>query len=463
MKLLTISLFVACCVFGQKQTRPEVPLPPALNPDSSTPPASAKSFGDLHWFEVFQDDELVQLVHTALDQNFDVLIAVNNVLQAQQQVRITGSQLFPQVNAGLTVSRGLTEPTTVLPAKLGGGATTTLYEFTGSASWEVDLWGRLRGQTRAARETFLATQENRNQVVASLVYNVVAAYLNLRELDNELAIAKQTLANDQQSVDLTRIRMEGGVATMVDVRQAESLAETAAHAIPLYEQQIREQEDYINVLLGRNPGPVPRGKTIADESFIVSVPEGLPSSLLDRRPDIRMAERELLAARAEVSAARALFFPAINLTSFGGALSKALDTLFNPGTQLWSFAGSALQPVFEGGRLRANYKLSRLQQEQAALQYQKTVKEAFREVADALISVQKLKEARLQQQALTETLRDESDLSLVRYQGGVTTFLETLNAESQYFSAQSALSQAQRDELLSVVQLYKALGGGWQR
>jgi multidrug efflux system outer membrane protein len=459
-RFVGLTLIAACVAFGQK---PAVPMPTALNPEANTASSSPESLGDLRWIDVFHDEALAQLIRTALKDNFDVQLAVNNILQAEQQIKIARSPLFPTINAAFNPSRGLTSPSSLVPKVLGGGATTTTYEFIGSASWEIDLWGKVRHQTKAARETFLASQANRDLVVVSLVYNVAAAYLTLLELDKELEIARQTAAADQQSVELTRIRMDGGVSTMVDVRQAESLAQTAAHAIPLYEQQIRQQEDLINVLIGRNPGKVLRGKTIVEETMPASIPEGLPSSLLERRPDIRLAERQLAASNALVEAARALFFPSISLTGLGGTASRALDNLFSPGTQIWSVVGGLLQPIFQGGKIRANYKLSKLQQEAVVLQYRKTVQEAFREVADALVSVEKLKQARIEQQALTETLRDESELSLVRYQGGVTTFLEVLNAQGQYFSAQGALAQAQRDELLSVVQLYKVLGGGWQQ
>lgn len=440
---------------GPNYQRPAVQIPPA--PAGAT----AASFGDLKWFEVFHDEALNELIRTASSDNFDVRIAANRMLQAGQQIRIARAALLPAAAASFDPQRGINTLNVTSLGKRAAAATT--YAISGAASWEIDLWGGLRRQTEAARANYFAARDNREVVLQSLVATVAQVYFNLRELDNELAISRRTLDSDKESLQLARIREEGGVASMLDVKQAESLVETAAHSIPLIEEQIAQDEDTINYLLGRNPGKIPRGKTIVEQKLAVSVPAGLPSSLLDRRPDIRLAEQQLVAANAEVGAAKSLLFPNIALTASGGTISSQLVNLFAAGTQFWSLGGSVAQPLFEGGRLRANYQLSKLQKEELVLAYAKAVQEGFREVADALVAVDKTREARVQQEALTKTGKEQADLSRMRYQGGVTTFLEVLDSERSYFGAQQALSQAQRDEWLAVVSLYKALGGGWRQ
>jgi multidrug efflux system outer membrane protein len=452
--VFTFACLMCGCAVGPKYQRPQVQIPAPATSNS-------QSFGDLRWFEVFQDESLAELIRTASSDNFDVLIAANRMLQAQEQVRIARGQLLPQANVGFTPQRGINNLNVLI---LGDRATAaTLYTLSGGAAWEIDLWGKLRSQTRAARASFLAAKENRDVVLQSLVTALAQSYIGLRELDNELVIAKANLLTVQESFELTQIREKGGVSSLVEVRQAESLVQTAKRAIPLIEQQIVIQENTINFLLGRNPGNVPRGRTLQEQNLPSLVPEGLPSSLLERRPDIRLAEQQLIAANAQIGVAKAALFPTIGLTASGGSISNALTELFASGTQFWSLGGSLVQPIFAGGILRANYRLTKLQKEQLVLQYAKACQQGFREVADALVSVEKTREARIHQEALTKTLADQQQLSWERYRGGVTAFLEVLDTQRQYFSAQQALSQAQRDELLAVIALYKALGGGWQQ
>ncbi len=452
--VFTFACLMCGCAVGPKYQRPQVQIPaPAAS--------SSQSFGDLRWFEVFQDESLAELIRTATSDNFEVLIAANRMLQAQEQVRIARGQLLPQANVGFTPQRGINNLNVLIQGDRATAA--TIYTLSGGASWEIDLWGKLRSQTRAARANFLAAKENRDVVLQSLVTALAQSYIGLRELDNELVIAKANLLTVQESFDLTQIREKGGVSTLVEVRQAETLVQTAKRAIPLIEQQIVIQENTINFLLGRNPGNVPRGRTLQQQNFPSLVPEGLPSSLLERRPDIRLAEQQLIAANAQIGVAKAALFPTMSLTASGGSISNALKELFASGTQFWSLGGSLVQPIFAGGILRANYRLTKLQKEQLVLQYAKACQQGFREVADALVSVEKTREARIHQEALTKTLADQQQLSWARYRGGVTAFLEVLDTQRQYFSAQQSLSQAQRDELLAAIALYKALGGGWQQ
>jgi multidrug efflux system outer membrane protein len=452
--VIALAALMCGCVVGPKYQRPQVQIP-------AGPASDSKSFGDLRWFEVFEDESLAGLIRTATSDNFDVLIAANRILQANEQIWIARGQLLPQVNFGLVPQRGINSTNVLLQGPRASAATT--YTLSGGASWEIDTWGKLRSQTRAARANYLAAKENRDAVVQSIVTSLAQIYIGLRELDNELVIAKGNLETVQESLELTQIREAGGVSTMLEVRQAETLVQTAKRAIPLIEQQIVVQENTINFLLGRNPGAVPRGQTLQQQKLPSLVPAGLPSSLLERRPDIRLAEQQLIAANAQIGVAKASLFPVISLTASGGSLSTALQDLFASGTGFWSLGGSLAQPVFAGGRLRANYRLTKLEKEQLVLQYSKACQQAFREVADALIGVEKTRQARIQQESLTNTLADQRQLSAARYQGGVTAFLEVLDTQRQYFSAQQALSQAQRDELLAVIALYKALGGGWQQ
>ncbi len=450
----SLAALLCGCAVGPKYQRPQVQIPAPSTPD-------ANSFGDLRWFDVFQDETLVGLIRTATSDNFDILIAANRILQAGEEVRIARGQLVPQAQVGFTPQRGINNLNVLI---LGDRASpVTNYTLNFGATWEIDLWGKLRSQTQAARANFLAAKENRDVVMQSLVTALAQSYIGLRELDNELEIAKGNLETVQESLALTQIREEGGVSSLVEVKQADSLVQTAKRSIPVIEQQIVRQENTISFLLGRNPGKVPRGQTLQQQKFPSQVPEGLPSSLLERRPDIRLAEQQLRAANAQIGVAKAALLPAISLTGSGGAISNALENLFENGTQFWLVGGSLVQPIFAGGRLRANYRLSKLQKEQLVLQYAKACQQAFREVADALVSVEKTREARIHQEALTKTLADQQQLSWTRYRGGVTTFLEVLDTQRQYFSAQQSLSQAQRDELLAVIELYKALGGGWQQ
>lgn len=455
-RILAFSL--ACllcgCAVGPKYQRPQVQIPAATSSNSN-------SFGDLRWYEVFQDETLIELIQTATSDNFDVLIAANRILQTGEEVRIVRGQLLPQAELGFVPQRGINNVNVLIQGDRARPA--TIYTLSGGASWEIDLWGKLRSQTRAARANFLAAKENRDVVVQSLVTTLAQTYISLRELDNELEIAKGNLKTVQESLELTQIREAGGVSSLVEVKQADSLVQTAKRSIPVIEQQIVIQENTINFLLGRNPGKVPRGRTLLQQDLPSLVPEGLPSSLIERRPDIRFAEQQLIAANAQISVAKAALFPTIGLTASGGSISNALQNLFASGTQFWLVGGSLVQPIFAGGRLRANYRLSKLDKEQLVLQYAKVCQQAFREVADALVSVEKTREARMHQEALTKTLADQQQLSWARYQGGVTTFLEVLDTQRQYFSAQQSLSQAQRDELLAVIALYRALGGGWQQ
>jgi outer membrane protein, multidrug efflux system len=334
--------------------------------------------------------------------------------------------------------------------------------FLNLLNFELDIWGRLREQTKAARAELRASEADRKAVMTTVVSDVATGYFSLLELDSELDIAKRTLATREESLRLIKARQDHGLATVLEVRQAEQLVYQASQTIPDTERLIEQTENQISLLLGNNPGSIRRGRSIAEQEQLPAVPPGLPSSLLERRPDIQAAEENLTAQRALVSAARKAYFPRISLTGLLGFQSNQVSSLFTGPSGAWSFVPQITQPIFTGGRLKSNVRSAKAQQELSIVQYQATIQNAFREVSDALIGYQKVKEIRAQQEQLVTTLRDRAQLAYLRYNGGVDTLLSALDADRDLFDAELDLTQTKRDELLSLVQLYKALGGGWQ-
>jgi len=329
-------------------------------------------------------------------------------------------------------------------------------------NYELDIWGRLRKATAAARSDLLATEEARLAVITTLVSDVATAYFSLRELDFELDISRRTLASRQESLRLITLRQQRGIATMLEVRQAEELVYDATEVIPALEQSVQQTENFLSFLTGKNPSTIARGLSLTEQPFSPTVPAGLPSDLVERRPDIRAAENSLVAANLRVSVAKKAFFPRISISAFLGFESGQISNLFSGSRSVWSVLPELSQPIFTGGRLKSNVRLSQAQREFLLVDYQRTIQGAFREVSDALIAHEKVKEVRTQRALLVDTLRDRSRLSYLRYTGGVATLLEALDADRELFEAERSLAVARRDELLTVVQLYKALGGGWQ-
>jgi len=453
------------CTVGPNYQRPLVSTPASFRAPEPLPPDQAASLADLKWFEVFKDPELQNLVRDGIAQNYDLRDAVAHVEQARANLGITRSSQFPQVGASgdLDFTRLSRNGPTPLPAAFlpdqnrnWGEASLQLLSF------ELDLWGRLRRATEASRASLLSAEENRKAVVTTLVGDVATAYFNLRELDYELDISTRTLATRRESLDLTQQRETGGVATELDLRQSEQLVETAAETIPALQQQIGQTENQISLLLGRNPGPVVRGKSLTEQEFPPEVPAGLPSALLERRPDIRAAEQNLIAANAEIGVAKAAYFPRISLTALLGGQSTQLTSLFSGPSSVYNFVPQISQPIFTAGKLKSNVRLAEAQRSSALVQYEKAISTAFSEVSNALIAHQRVRESRIHQEALTAALEDRKRLSYMRYEGGVDTQLNALDADRDLFQAQLTLAQLKRDEILSVVQLYKALGGGWQ-
>jgi outer membrane protein, multidrug efflux system len=457
---------VACSV-GPNYKRPAVAVPASfrdvaaaeapVSPDSNSSGSNVAALGDEKWWDVFQDKELQELIRTSLKNNYDVRIAATRVLQAQAQLRITRADQLPTLDAGGNITSTRNPQIGPIP-----GYQLTQGQLSASAAWNLDFWGRYRRATEAARATLLANEWAQKEVMATLVANVASSYFQLRQLDLQLEISKRTLDSRRDSLELTKTLEEHGINNLLDVRQSEQLVYTAAAEVPDLERQIAQQENALSILLGSNPGDIPRGLKLTEQPHVLEVPVGLPSALLERRPDIRQAEQNLIAANAQIGVARAAYFPQISLTGTAGYESSKLTNLFQGPAGLWTLAGALTQPIFEGGRLKSGVRLAEAQHEQLLITYQQTIQGAFRDVSDALVAYRKYREFRIQQQMLVESAQDAARLSEVRFKAGTTDYLEVLTNETNSFTAELTLAQAQGNELTSVVQLYLALGGGWQ-
>jgi multidrug efflux system outer membrane protein len=457
--------FLSGCTVGPNYQRPNLTTPAQFRAPEPLPAQQAYSLADLKWFELFHDEQLQALIRTALAQNYDLRDAVARVEAARSSLGITRSDQFPQFSAsgGVEINRLSREGATPIPAQLLPSQNRNFGEASlNLLSFEIDLWGKLRRATEAARANLLNAEENRKTVVTTLVSDVATNYLTLRELDYELEISNSTLETRQRSLDLTKSRQAGGVGTLLDLRQAEQLVDTAAQTIPVIQQQIEQTENQIHLLLGESPGTVPRGHSLAAQEVPPEVPVGLTSALLERRPDIRAAEQSLIAANAEIGVARAAYFPELSLSGFLGGQSTQLANLFSGPASAWSLTPQLTQPIFTAGRLKSNVRLTEAEREQALIQYEKTIQTAFAEVSNGLIAHQRTRESRSKQEDLVYALQDRLRLAYLRYNGGVDTQLNALDADRDLFSAELSLSQIRLNELLTVVQLYKALGGGWQ-
>ena len=464
LPLILVAVFAGCAV-GPDYKRPAVDAPNSYRTAASdtNAPAGTNSFADLGWWSVFQDPQLTAYISDALTNNWDIKIIAARVLQAEAAVQVARSQFFPNVSAGgdLLTTRASQNgpspvPSGVNPQQSYGDV------FAGMSAYEVDVWGKIRRASEAARARYLATQDAQRIVRQTLVAQVATAYLALLELDYELEIAQRTYQARTNSLALTVAREEGGVAAMQDVAQAKILVYGAEASIADIQRQREQQENYLCILLGRNPGSIQRGAGFVRQQVRAEVPAGLPSSLLERRPDIQFAEEELVAANANIGEAKAAFFPQLTLTGFYGVQSVAFSDLFTGASRTWQFGPAVSVPLFTGGRLTANLKITKARYEEALAAYQKTVQGAFREVSDGLIAYQRTREFASRQEQRTHANREAADLATIRYDGGVTSYLEVLYSEQELFTAELNLAQARLNELLSVVQLYRALGGGWQ-
>ena len=468
MKRITIFLLIASMgpsiVLGQKNSQqPKVDIPPVYRGLDTSAPSDPQSLANSKWFEVFNDQQLQEMIRAALLHNYDLREAAARVDQARANYGITRSDQFPTIGAsadliteGRSRSGAFDLPKPIDRKRTFGSVLLNLFTF------ELDIWGRVRKQTQAAKADYLATEEGRKVVIQVIVSDVATSYFNLRELDYELEIAKRTLTSRQESLRLIKLRQERGVSNMLEVRQAEELVYDATEVIPALEKSIEQQENFLSFLLGKNPTSVTRGASLTEQQTPPAVPAGLTSDLIERRPDIRSAEQSLIAANARIDVAKKAYFPRISLTGFLGYESTSLSSLFNPSRSVWSFVPELTQPIFTGGRLKSNVRFTQAERDFFLTDYEKTVQNAFREVSDALIAHRKVKEVRTQRELLVQTLRDRVRLAYLRYNGGVSNLLEALDADRNLFDAELSLAQARRDELVTVVQLYKALGGGWQ-
>jgi outer membrane protein, multidrug efflux system len=458
-----IITLITSSVLAQKNTRPSVKTPDTFRGVDTRVQADLISIGELKWFEVFQDEELQKLIRTAFVQNYDLRQAVARVNAARANLGIRRSEQFPQFEAGADITTLGSSRNGQNSSFPGFNRKRTFGEvLIGLLSFELDVWGRLRKQTKAARAELAASEEDRRTVMTLIVGDVATNYFRLTELDAELRISQRTLATREHSLRLIRSRQREGVATRLDVRQAEQLVYSAAQTIHQIERASEETENQISLLIGQNPASIARGQLLDEQKQPPSVPTGLPSSLLERRPDIRAAEQLLIAADANVGVAKAAYFPRISLTGFLGFQSDQLSSLFSGPSGVWSFVPQLTQPIFTAGRLKSNVRFAKAQQEFAVVEYERRIQTAFSEVSNALVEYRQAKEIRTQQELLTNTLRDRSRLAYIRYQGGIDTLLSALDADRDLFDAELSLAQTKRDELVALVQLYKALGGGWQ-
>ena len=454
-----IAAMASGCMVGPNYKRPAVQTPATYRDLSASPQLQTQtaSYADLPWWQVFQDPQLQELVRTALKQNYDLRIAAERINAARAQVAITRSRLFPQIGGNANFEGGK-EPNFQSTYNFG--------LLTADAAFQLDFFGELRRATEAARAQLLATEDARQTVILTLVSDVASDYFSLLELDLQLQITNETIKTQEDSVRLTKFRVEHGVATKLDVLQAQQTLDTANATVPDLEMQIAQEENAISILLGNYPQAITRGRALVDQPLPPEVPAGLTSSLLERRPDIREAEQHLIAANAEIGVAKAQVFPQISLTGSGGGAfgrSSAFSSLMTTQLGIWSYGVQVAQPIFTGGALKGNLHLAESQYKQLLLAYQQAIQRAFGDVSDALIGYQKLHEVRVRQEVTVADLAESVRLSDMRYKGGTTTYLEVLDGQRSLYSAELTLAQDRGYEYQSLVQLYRSLGGGWQQ
>jgi multidrug efflux system outer membrane protein len=450
-------LTVIGCAVGPNYKRPAINAPVGFR--DATSQLSTNSLADLPWWAVFKDTNLQQLVCTALTNNYDLRITLTRMDQARALQAQTRSQFLPQVEYNGEATRGRNSfLSTPVP---NGGRTTESYLAGFNAVWEIDLWGRVRRMNEAARANYMATQEGRRDVMISLVSGVAKAYFELLELDDQLAIANRTRVSYERTFKLFDDQRAAGLASSLEVSRAKLALRSVTANIPELQRQIALKENEINVLLGRNPGPVPHTSTLLAEEMPVNIPVGLPSTLLERRPDVREAEQQVRMANAEIGVAVGDFFPRIGLTTFYGGVSSDLNSLTSTSANTWSLAASTAGPLFTGGRLTARYRQAKAAREESKLHYQQTALSAFREVSDALISHVRFDEERVEQAQAVSAGRDAVELATTRYKEGKASYYEVLEAQQQLFPAENTLSRIEASRRIAVIQLYKSLGGGW--
>ncbi|PRY08515.1 efflux transporter outer membrane subunit [Paraburkholderia sp. BL25I1N1] len=444
------------CLLGPNYVRPTVEVPATYR----FAQGEAAEIANTTWWEQFQDPVLDQLIATALLENRDVKIAAARVDEFQAQFVTTRSALFPQVVAGADASRQRASQASGIPIPNGVSPIYNQFDATVSVAWEIDLFGKVRRQTEAARANLLASEEGRRATILTLVSSVSSAYINLRSLDRQLEIAKSTVESRDESVRVFTLRFRGGEVSQMELAQSQSEYEAAKATIPQLEAQIGQQENALSVLIGKNPGAILRGRELSTLGS-PQIPNELPSDLLERRPDLLQAEQALVSENALIGAAKALYFPSISLTGLFGTVSTQFSNLFTGPARVWSFAGSVTQPIFTAGNISGQVRQAEARQQEALFAYEKAIQVAFQEVEDALISVQKTREQLAVLANQVEALHTYARLARLRYEGGYTSYIEVLDAERSLFNAQLSYTQTQGAELTSFVNLYKAMGGGW--
>ena len=446
-----LALLLGGCMMGPDYFRPAVETPPAWRLSEK----DAKDLANTTWWEQFGDPVLNDLMATALRENKDLMIAAARIEEFAGNYGIVRSGLFPQVGAGYEASR----QRNTLPGDVNS-STYNAYQVALSASWEIDIWGRIRRQTEAARAQLLASEEGRRGVILSLVGSVAGSYINLRSLDRQLEIARETAKSRGESYEIFKLRFSGGVISQLELSQNKSQYDEALASIPPLEKAVAQQENGLSVLLGRNPGPIPRGKTI-DQLALPAIPAGLPSDLLERRPDLRRAEQNLVAANALIGAAKAAYFPRISLTGLFGFASLDLGNLFDSASKVWQYAAPISMPIFTAGGLAGQLQAAEATQQQALFGYQKAIQEAFREVNDELVSQDRTGAQLKAQKEQVQSLVQYSEIARLRYDNGYTSYIEVLDAERSLFNAQLQYTQTQQAQFQAMTNLYKAMGGGW--
>jgi outer membrane protein, multidrug efflux system len=455
--LVSVALMLSGCAVGPNYVRPKVNVPADFRGAEGA--AQQASYADLPWWEAFKDEQLKALIKTALANNYDLGIAVSRVEQARQVANVARAQYFPAVNYSVGASDGKNEFAGTIG--LGGGATRGTFLAFGSAAWEADIWGRIRRLNESARAQYLSTEEARRGVMLTLTSDVAQAYFQLLGLELQLQIAKETTASFTDTLKLFTQRYEGGVASKLDTSRAEAAQAAAAAAIPEYERQIALQENVLSVLLGSNPQSIAHTAKLLDEIVPPEIPVGLPSALLERRPDVLASEQQVRAANAQVGVAIANFFPKFGLTALLGQASTPLSQITEGSANVWSVAANFTGPIYEGGALRAQKRQSVAFWEQTKLQYEQTALNAFTDVSNALISRQKFEAIRAEQARSVAAYQEAVTVSLQRYTAGKASYFEVLDAQIQLYPEQNSLAQTEINRRLVVVQLYLALGGGW--
>jgi len=454
---LVLLLPLCACAVGPNYKRPPVTVPDQYRgvPGTPTQQPAGEPFAEMQWSAVFQDEVLQSLIKEALTNNYDIRIAAARILEAGAVLGITRANQFPQVGAGGSLGNSRTQP---FPGN------STIGSASIQASWILDFWGQYRRATEAARANLLASEFGEKAVRITLIADVANAYFALREFDRQLEVSKETVLADKDMVKLNTIKFEGGDAAITDELQAEILLQQSEAQVITLQQSIEQTENQISILLGRNPGPIARGLTLVAQPHAPEVPTGLPSAILEQRPDVRRAEESLVAANANVGVAKAAFFPQFSLTgAFGVQTASLTSFLSGPTTGAWNVAGLVAQPIYEGGRIKSNYRLAWAQRDEAELTYKQTVQQAFGDVSNALVGYTQSRLFRMKIEEQTATYKETARLANVRFEGGYTSFLEVLVTQQQYFTSELGLAQAWFAEMNNYVQLYQSLGGGWKQ